>query len=242
MTPAETLILASYFFVLIILAVYGWHRYYLVYLYMRHRENGPKATGQLDPFPVVTIQLPNCAEFAYVFFAAERLGAVANQIGPDFRSREVEYIIRFSGSRAYVCPARFKGFDHVAMIDELRPRLPDLKLVLVLGGEDRAGVLQRAGVGVARDHKRVGVHGPRRERVVGIDLERGCVAVRAPVAALRVHRRHGLPAPGVPGAEGLGGVLPGDAGGAAREGLAGDGPVELAGERVQDGRRACRAR
>jgi len=47
---------------------------------------------------VVTIQLPNQVEFAYVFFALERLGAVANQIGPDFRSREVEYIIRFSES------------------------------------------------------------------------------------------------------------------------------------------------
>jgi non-ribosomal peptide synthetase component E (peptide arylation enzyme) len=96
----------------------------------------------LGPGDIVTIQLPNCAEFAYVFFAAERLGAVANQIGPDFRSREVEYILRFSESRAYVCPARFKGFDYVAMIDELRPRLPDLTRVLVLGGEDRAGAVR----------------------------------------------------------------------------------------------------
>ena len=82
---------------------------------------------------VVTIQLPNQVEFAYVFFALERLGAVANQIGPDFRSREVEYIIRFSESRAFVCPASFKGFDYVGMIDELRPRLPDLELVCALG-------------------------------------------------------------------------------------------------------------
>ncbi len=83
---------------------------------------------------VVTIQLPNWVEFAYVFFALERLGAVANQIGPDFRSREVEYIIRFSESHAFVCPASFKGFDYVAMIEELRPKLPDLKAVCVLGG------------------------------------------------------------------------------------------------------------
>ena len=82
---------------------------------------------------VVTIQLPNQAEFAYVFFALERLGAVANQIGPDFRSREVEYILRFSESRAFVCPATFRGFDYVGMIDELRPRLPDLSLVCVHG-------------------------------------------------------------------------------------------------------------
>ncbi len=32
MTFAETLPLAAYLLVLIILAVYGWHRYYLVYL------------------------------------------------------------------------------------------------------------------------------------------------------------------------------------------------------------------
>ncbi len=83
---------------------------------------------------VVTIQLPNWVEFAYVFFALERLGAVANQIGPDFRSREVEYIIRFSESRAFVCPATFKSFDYVKMIEELRPKLPNLKAVCVLGG------------------------------------------------------------------------------------------------------------
>ena len=89
---------------------------------------------------VVTIQLPNWVEFAYVFFALERLGAVANQIGPDFRSREVEYIIRFSESRAFVCPATFKGFDYVKMIEELRPKLPDLKAVCVLGARGNGAV------------------------------------------------------------------------------------------------------
>ena len=83
---------------------------------------------------VVTIQLPNWAEFAYVFFALERLGAVANQIGPDFRSREVDYILRFSESRAFVCPSSFKSFDYVKMIGDLRPNLPDLEAVCVLGG------------------------------------------------------------------------------------------------------------
>ena len=38
----ETLILVLYFFVLSILAIYGWHRYYLVYLYMKHKGNAPK--------------------------------------------------------------------------------------------------------------------------------------------------------------------------------------------------------
>jgi len=83
---------------------------------------------------VITIQLPNWVEFAYVFFACERVGAVANPIGPDFRSREVDYIVRFSESRAFVCPATFKGFDYVDMIRQLRPGLADVKAVIVLGG------------------------------------------------------------------------------------------------------------
>ena len=45
MTPAETIILATYFFVLVILAVYGWHRYYLVYLYMKHKDECPVPAG-----------------------------------------------------------------------------------------------------------------------------------------------------------------------------------------------------
>src|SRR5438445_3318477 len=69
MTPAETFTLAAYFFVLIILAVYGWHRYYLVYLYLRNRGNEPKPGPTLSPQPVVTIQLPLYNEM----YVADRL-------------------------------------------------------------------------------------------------------------------------------------------------------------------------
>src|SRR6476659_537961 len=58
MTAAETLILASYFFVLLILAVYGCHRYYLVYVYMKHKNEQPQPKAQFTALPVVTIQLP----------------------------------------------------------------------------------------------------------------------------------------------------------------------------------------
>ena len=59
MTPFETLILGSYFFVLVILAFYGWHRYYLVYSYMKNKDHVPGPPPAWDgPLPVVTIQLP----------------------------------------------------------------------------------------------------------------------------------------------------------------------------------------
>jgi cellulose synthase/poly-beta-1,6-N-acetylglucosamine synthase-like glycosyltransferase len=69
MTLAETLILSAYFFVLIILAIYGWHRYYVVYLYFKNKNNAPKAGPLQDPAPVVTIQLPLYNEM----YVADRL-------------------------------------------------------------------------------------------------------------------------------------------------------------------------
>ena len=90
---------------------------------------------------VVTIQIPNWIEYACVFFALERLGAVANPVSVDFRSRELEYILRFSESRGFISCDRFKNFDHSAMIAQLRTQLPDLKLVGVVRCAAKPGVL-----------------------------------------------------------------------------------------------------
>ncbi len=68
-TLTETLILALYFFVLSILAIYGWHRYYLVYLYMKHKGNAPKPLPEPRVLPKVTVQLPIFNEM----YVADRL-------------------------------------------------------------------------------------------------------------------------------------------------------------------------
>ena len=83
---------------------------------------------------VVTIQLPNRIEFPIVFFALELVGAVANKVNPDFRRRELDYILRFSGSRAFVCAKEFKGFDYIAMAKELKASVPGLEHIIVAGG------------------------------------------------------------------------------------------------------------
>jgi cellulose synthase/poly-beta-1,6-N-acetylglucosamine synthase-like glycosyltransferase len=68
MTTGETLVLATYFFVLVILAVYGWHRYYLVYLYMKNKDRHPEPMG-MERLPKVTVQLPIYNEM----YVADRL-------------------------------------------------------------------------------------------------------------------------------------------------------------------------
>src|SRR3984893_7445236 len=102
--------------------------------------------GQGD---VVTIQLPNWIEFALVFFALERLGAVAVTVSVDFRSRELEYIMRFSGSKMLVCCARFRDFDHAAMAQELRPRLPALATIGIIRGTPLPGMVSLDDVAAA---------------------------------------------------------------------------------------------
>src|SRR6188474_2126212 len=79
MTLAETLTLAAYFFVLIVLAIYGWHRYYLVYLYMSNRDKEPLPGPPLDPLPVVTIQLPLYNEM----YVADRLIEAVRRIAAE---------------------------------------------------------------------------------------------------------------------------------------------------------------
>jgi cellulose synthase/poly-beta-1,6-N-acetylglucosamine synthase-like glycosyltransferase len=69
MTLAETFILVLYFFILSILAIYGWHRYYLVYVYMKNRAKAPAPLPPPALLPRVTIQLPIFNEM----YVADRL-------------------------------------------------------------------------------------------------------------------------------------------------------------------------
>lgn len=95
---------------------------------------------------VVTLQLPNRIEFPVVFFSLELIGAIANKISADFRAVEVEYILKFSQSRVFVCASQFKGFDYLGMVRDIRPRLPDLAIVLCVDDVSEPGVASFARV------------------------------------------------------------------------------------------------
>jgi cellulose synthase/poly-beta-1,6-N-acetylglucosamine synthase-like glycosyltransferase len=69
-------ILIPYFTILIILSIYGIHRYFLVYLYMKNRSKAPKLCGKFEALPRVTIQLPIYNER----YVVERLLEVVTRI------------------------------------------------------------------------------------------------------------------------------------------------------------------
>ncbi len=71
----EHVLITSYLGILLTLAVYGFHRSMLVFLYYRNRKRVPKAQGQFVDLPVVTVQLPL---FNEMYVAQRLLDAVAN--------------------------------------------------------------------------------------------------------------------------------------------------------------------
>jgi cellulose synthase/poly-beta-1,6-N-acetylglucosamine synthase-like glycosyltransferase len=63
------LVVATYLVTLVLLAMYGFHRSSLVFLYYKHRDKHPRAPGAFADLPAVTVQLPLFNEM----YVAERL-------------------------------------------------------------------------------------------------------------------------------------------------------------------------
>lgn len=76
MSPLESAILGLYFLTLVILAVFGLHRYVMVYLYFRHRDRRAVPLPLPERLPRVTVQLPLFNEM----YVVERLLASVTRI------------------------------------------------------------------------------------------------------------------------------------------------------------------
>ncbi len=48
----------GYFVILVILSIYGFHRYYMIYLYRKYKDKNPVPESQFKELPPITIQLP----------------------------------------------------------------------------------------------------------------------------------------------------------------------------------------
>ena len=83
---------------------------------------------------VVAMQLPNWWEFTLTYLACSRIGAVLNPLMHIFRERELSFMLRHGEAKVVIVPKVFRGFDHEQMVQALRPALPALKHVVVVGG------------------------------------------------------------------------------------------------------------
>ncbi len=93
----------------------------------------------IRPGDMVTVQMPNRPEYVYVHYALAKIGAITLPAIPLYRRKEMAHILDFSHSVGYVLPSNYGGFDYLKMLDEMRPDLPGLRHVFVVGDPVPAG-------------------------------------------------------------------------------------------------------
>lgn len=97
---------------------------------------------------------PNRYEWTVAQFATAKIGAILVNINPNYRTQELGYALKQSGCKMIITAEQFKNSNYVEMVQELAPelehctpgllsckRLPDLKIVVKLGSEEVAGML-----------------------------------------------------------------------------------------------------
>jgi cellulose synthase/poly-beta-1,6-N-acetylglucosamine synthase-like glycosyltransferase len=72
----RTAVLGLYFGVLAVLTLYGAHRWYLLWLYARHRHRAPRPRDRFDDAPALTVQIPLYNEMYVARRAIESVAAL----------------------------------------------------------------------------------------------------------------------------------------------------------------------
>ncbi len=98
------------------------------------RIAGYLAAQGVEPGDVVAVQLPNWYETVAVAIGIFKTGAVINPMLPVYRSKELRHMLRIGEPKAIFTPAEYRGFDHLAMVEELRDEIPSLRVHVVLEG------------------------------------------------------------------------------------------------------------
>jgi 2,3-dihydroxybenzoate-AMP ligase len=106
----------------------------------------------LAPLDRVVVQLPNVAEFVFLYFALQKIGCIPIAALVTHRFLEVSQFAKLSGAAACVTPDRHGDFDFTDMVRRVRKETPSVKLGIVLG-EAPAGFLSLAEL-VSREPKR----------------------------------------------------------------------------------------
>ncbi|MGW5413287.1 AMP-binding protein [Actinomadura geliboluensis] len=90
----------------------------------------------------VGIWSPNCAEWMLVQYATAKLGAILVNINPAYRVHELEFVLNQAGIRTLVSASTFKTSDYAAMVDEVKPKCPALRDVILIGTPDWDGLME----------------------------------------------------------------------------------------------------
>ena len=97
----------------------------------------------------VGIWAPNRWEWVVLQYASARVGAILVNINPAYKTAELEYALRQSGTTVLLLAKAFRQSDYVGMLAEVRPKCPDVRVALVI--DDDWNSLESMGAHVTDD-------------------------------------------------------------------------------------------
>src|SRR5438046_2528442 len=109
------LVTAVYLLILLPLAVFGFHRSHLVWLYYKHRHRRPQPAGTFADLPAVTVQLP----LYNGSYGAERLLDAVAQIRYPRDRYQIQVLDDSTDETQDICSHK---------IAELQARMPELDI------------------------------------------------------------------------------------------------------------------
>src|SRR3990170_438326 len=87
----------------------------------------------LKPLDRVVVQLPNVVEFAYLYFALQKIGCIPVMALVSHRYLEVSQFVELTGAVACVTPDRHRDCDFTELVSRIRQESTTLRLGIVLG-------------------------------------------------------------------------------------------------------------
>lgn len=84
---------------------------------------------------VVSFQIPKWSEFAIVYAACLKVGAVMHPIPVNFNAEDLDYVLNHVGTKVYVCPTFYHKTDYERQFEESSGRFPGVEAVLLVDRE-----------------------------------------------------------------------------------------------------------
>jgi fatty-acyl-CoA synthase len=90
--------------------------------------------ARFNPGDRIAVWAPNSAEWIILQQGVALAGMVLVALNPGYRARELEFVLRQSGAVALFSVDSYRGFEMRALVDDIRPGLPELRAVFSFGG------------------------------------------------------------------------------------------------------------
>ncbi|HXH85974.1 MAG TPA: AMP-binding protein, partial [Nitrospira sp.] len=96
----------------------------------------------IEPQERVLLQLPNWNEFAYGFFALQKIGAITVPLIDRYRQYEIHHLLKLTGATVWIVPERYRSVEYLPIIKDVLRDNSQVRHVILVRSEGRQPFLK----------------------------------------------------------------------------------------------------